>query len=172
MVASRLLIITRGSSRFAVRGFKASSRASTRRLKPMAALRAAIMATMIQPRLAIVIGTRPRRQKDTRESERKRKYRVTGSARTTGRRACDSCSSLNPSHLLGMDSRHEVFFHIVNPRRNVDCEQPGAFAGFDSPVVGVESERTAPPASSRCRAVLRPAPTGRVHASPQSPRTC
>src|SRR5882762_7158959 len=39
----------RGSSRIAVRGFSASMRASARRLNPIAALRAATIATRIQP---------------------------------------------------------------------------------------------------------------------------
>ncbi len=47
--ASLVVIAPRGSSRFAVRGLRASIRASTRRLKPIAALRAATIATRIQP---------------------------------------------------------------------------------------------------------------------------
>ena len=47
-VASVVDIRPLGSSRPAVRGFAASKRASTNRLKPIAALRAAIMQTMIQ----------------------------------------------------------------------------------------------------------------------------
>ena len=39
----------RGSSRIAVRGLSASKRASTARLKPIAALRALTMQTTIQP---------------------------------------------------------------------------------------------------------------------------
>ena len=50
--ASRTLIAPRGSSRPAVRGLSASMRASTRRLNPIAALRAETMATRIQ---AIVV---------------------------------------------------------------------------------------------------------------------
>src|SRR5215510_3345508 len=46
--ASRRDIAPRGSSRIAVRGLSASKRASTRRLKPIAALRAPTMATTIQ----------------------------------------------------------------------------------------------------------------------------
>src|SRR5258708_4543694 len=48
--ASRGLIAPRGISRFAVRGFRASIRASTRRLNPIAALRAATIATTTQKR--------------------------------------------------------------------------------------------------------------------------
>ena len=48
-IASRELIAPRGSSRFAVRGLSASIRASTSRLNPIAALRAATIATRIQP---------------------------------------------------------------------------------------------------------------------------
>ena len=48
-VASATVIEPRGSSRFAVRGLSASIRASTSRLNPMAALRAATIATTIQP---------------------------------------------------------------------------------------------------------------------------
>ena len=47
--ASEVVMAPRGSSRFAVRGFFASKRASTIRLKPIAALRAATMQTRIQP---------------------------------------------------------------------------------------------------------------------------
>ena len=54
-VASRVLIAPRGSSRFAVRGLSASIRASARRLNPIAALRAATMATRIQPTAVHVI---------------------------------------------------------------------------------------------------------------------
>ena len=46
--ASRRVIAPRGISRIAVRGFFASYCASTRRLKPIAALRAATIATTIQ----------------------------------------------------------------------------------------------------------------------------
>src|SRR5207249_2178335 len=56
--ASRLLIAPRGNSRFAVLGFKASRRASARRLKPIAALRAATMARRIQPIAVHVTGPR------------------------------------------------------------------------------------------------------------------
>ena len=49
-VASRMDIAPRGSSRFAVRGFSASWRASTSRLNPMAALRAVTIAARIQKR--------------------------------------------------------------------------------------------------------------------------
>src|SRR5688572_2899811 len=47
-IASPRLIAPRGISRMAVRGLSASKRASTRRLNPMAALRAATIATTIQ----------------------------------------------------------------------------------------------------------------------------
>ena len=47
-IASRAVIAPRGSSRIAVRGFSASWRASTSRLNPIAALRAATIATTIQ----------------------------------------------------------------------------------------------------------------------------
>ena len=56
MAASDALIAPRGISRFAVRGFSASSRASTSRLNPMAAERAATMATRIHPTTGHVIG--------------------------------------------------------------------------------------------------------------------
>jgi hypothetical protein len=46
-VASIWLIAPRGSSRIAVRGLSASKRASTRRLKPIAALRALTIHTTI-----------------------------------------------------------------------------------------------------------------------------
>jgi len=46
--ASGRVIAPRGNSRMAVRGLRASYRASTRRLKPMAALLAATIATTIQ----------------------------------------------------------------------------------------------------------------------------
>src|SRR5262245_66150027 len=49
-----------------------------------------------------------------------------------------------PTHLPGVDTRHEVFFHIVNPRRNVDRNQPGEFAGFDRSVVAVKCQGTRP----------------------------
>ena len=48
----------RGSSRLAVRGLSASNRASTRRLNPIAALRAATIATRIQPIVTPFTGTR------------------------------------------------------------------------------------------------------------------
>ena len=51
-VASHRLMAPRGSSRIAVRGLSASKRASTRRLNPIAALRAATMQTTIQPTCA------------------------------------------------------------------------------------------------------------------------
>ncbi len=46
----------RGISRFAVRGFSASKRASTSRLNPIAALRAATMATRIHAIVGQVSG--------------------------------------------------------------------------------------------------------------------
>ena len=46
----------RGISRFAVRGLSASNRASTSRLKPIAALRAATIATRIHPTFDQVSG--------------------------------------------------------------------------------------------------------------------
>jgi hypothetical protein len=52
-VASRKVMAPRGSSRAAVRGLSASKRASTRRLNPIAAERAATIATRIQKILAI-----------------------------------------------------------------------------------------------------------------------
>jgi len=48
IVASGAVMAPRGSSRIDVRGLSASWRASTRRLKPIAALRAATIATTIQ----------------------------------------------------------------------------------------------------------------------------
>ena len=48
-IASACDMSPRGSSRLAVRGLSASNRASTRRLNPIAALRAATIATRIQP---------------------------------------------------------------------------------------------------------------------------
>src|SRR5687768_9796123 len=48
IVASVIDIAPRGSSRIDVRGFNASRRASTSRLKPIAALRALTMQAMIQ----------------------------------------------------------------------------------------------------------------------------
>ena len=48
-VASSGLMAPRGISRFAVRGFSASKRASTSRLNPIAAERAATIATRIHP---------------------------------------------------------------------------------------------------------------------------
>ncbi len=56
MTASRTLMAPRGISRFAVRGFSASMRASTRRLNPIAALRAATIATRIHPTVGQVIA--------------------------------------------------------------------------------------------------------------------
>ena len=47
-----MVIAPRGSSRPAVRGLPASNRASTSRLKPIAALRAETMQTRIQPSAA------------------------------------------------------------------------------------------------------------------------
>jgi hypothetical protein len=52
IAASRGLIAPRGISRMAVRGLSASKRASTARLKPIAALRALTMQTTIQPTCA------------------------------------------------------------------------------------------------------------------------
>src|SRR5439155_15883804 len=54
-MASTTVIAPRGSSRLAVRGLSASILASTRRLKPIAALRADTMATRIQPTTGHVI---------------------------------------------------------------------------------------------------------------------
>ena len=56
--ASLVVIVPRGSSRPAVRGLSASMRASARRLKPIAALRAATIATTIHPTVCQVSGTR------------------------------------------------------------------------------------------------------------------
>src|SRR5688572_31995869 len=53
---SRLLIAPRGISRVAVRGFSASYRASTSRLNPIAADRAATIATRIHNTTVQVIG--------------------------------------------------------------------------------------------------------------------
>ena len=49
-------ITPRGISRIAVRGFRPSYSASTRRLNPIAALRAATMATTIHPMCPHVVG--------------------------------------------------------------------------------------------------------------------
>ena len=54
--ASRTDIAPRGSSRAAVRGLSASKRASTSRLNPIAALRAATMQTTTQPTCAHANG--------------------------------------------------------------------------------------------------------------------
>ncbi len=56
--ASRAVIAPRGNSRLAVRGFSASSRASASRLKPIAALRAATIATRIHTPTPHVSGVR------------------------------------------------------------------------------------------------------------------
>src|ERR1043166_2109583 len=55
--ASVRFIAPRGSSRLEVRGLSASRRASTSRLKPIAALRAATIATRIQRTVGQAIGT-------------------------------------------------------------------------------------------------------------------
>ena len=61
----------RGSSRFAVRGFAASNRASTNRLNPMAAVRAATMAATIHATRVMVIGAcRAARRAPTRANGR------------------------------------------------------------------------------------------------------
>jgi hypothetical protein len=58
IAASRTVMVPRGSSRPAVRGFKASNLASTRRLNPIAALRADTIATRIQATVPHPIGAR------------------------------------------------------------------------------------------------------------------
>src|SRR5215813_8924449 len=55
--ASAMVMAPRGSSRLAVRGLSASMRASTSRLKPIAALRAATIATRIHATVVHAIGT-------------------------------------------------------------------------------------------------------------------
>jgi hypothetical protein len=55
-VASVRVIAPRGSSRIAVRGFSASNRASTSRLKPIAALRALTIQRTIHPACAHANG--------------------------------------------------------------------------------------------------------------------
>src|SRR5262245_11012405 len=57
-VASRAVMVPRGSSRPEVRGFSASNLASTRRLNPIAALRAETIVTRIQPTLPHSTGAR------------------------------------------------------------------------------------------------------------------
>src|SRR5262249_45550881 len=57
-IASRVVIPPRGSSRMAVRGLRASIRASTSRLNPIAALRAATIATRIHATVAHVTVVR------------------------------------------------------------------------------------------------------------------
>ena len=56
VLASKRLIAPRGISRLAVRGFSASNLASTSRLKPIAAERAATIATRIHATTGPVIG--------------------------------------------------------------------------------------------------------------------
>ena len=70
------VIAPRGSSRIAVRGFSASNRASTRRLNPIAALRALTMATMIHTTCDQVTGVHARGQQRARQRKRQREHRV------------------------------------------------------------------------------------------------
>ena len=75
-VASRLVIAPRGSSRPAVRGLPASKRASTSRLKPIAALRADTMQTQNPAERRPVERPPPRRQQRAGQRERQREHRV------------------------------------------------------------------------------------------------
>ena len=65
-----------GISRDDVRGFAASNRASTRRLKPIAALRAVTMHTIIHSDVPPGDGMLPRRQQRAGQRERQREHRM------------------------------------------------------------------------------------------------
>ena len=65
-----------GISREDVRGFAASNRASTRRLKPIAALRAVTMQTTIQSDVPPGDRVLPRSQQRAGQRKRQREHRV------------------------------------------------------------------------------------------------
>src|SRR5438132_4738313 len=129
-----------GSSRFAVRGFDASNRASTSLLNPIAAERAVTMHATIQPACDMVTGcaldasSAPVSANGSANTEwLKRtndKYtrmrsimalacRTRAGPRHVARRT-SHVALLYPPDLIRLNPRHEIFFHIDHLGRNLD----------------------------------------------------
>ena len=131
--ASGVVIAPRGSSRIAVRGLSASNRASTRRLKPIAALRALTMHTTIHADL------RPRErllapgQQRAGQRKRQREHRVAeADEREIGRELVHGSASTPATIAVGLDAGHQVFFHIGHVVRHADGDERRALARFDA----------------------------------------
>ena len=149
-VASSVVIAPRGSSREAVRGLRASYFASTRRLKPIAALRAATIAATIQSsRQATVDIVQPRGTMQGEEragqGERQREDAVADAdeRRISGYAVQGSgfevhCGSQRMSSCI--HAAHQVFFHIDDTCRNPHGEEVRALAGLDSAQIPAKTE--------------------------------
>src|SRR5687767_10137289 len=131
----------------AVRGLSASNRASTSRLKPIAALRAATMQTAIQPTCAHENGC-------SRHAS-SAPVNANGSAKTewlkrTNERYVVSLDigiwdlTIEPPHRTWLDPAHQVFFHIVRAVGDAHRNQRRALARFDAPEFLAETERARP----------------------------
>ncbi len=108
-------IAPRGSSRIAVRGFSASQRASTRRLKPIAALRAATIADDDPaPPAARSIGVLTRGQQRPGQRKRQREHRV---AEADERQIRGQAGHVRSQEVSGS---------LPTTRRRRRCQTPGA----------------------------------------------
>src|SRR4051812_7241219 len=162
-VASVAVIAPRGSSRIAVRGFFASHRASTSRLNPIAALRAATIATMTQTARRTISGlvvavrctasSAPVSANGSantlwlkRTNERYVRSRVTVAALRLNpgvqHTASFFSSGVEPSNGRGLNAGQQVFFHIPHGRRQLDGEELRALAGLDRTQLRREAKRT------------------------------
>src|SRR5690242_14186667 len=149
-IASARLIAPRGSSRIAVRGLSASIRASTTRLKPIAALRAATIATRIQPTVVHVTcacrdaSSAPARANGSAKTEWlnrtndayvRRRFSISLVERGQGPAARETCWRrpvlANPCDLTRHDPADQIFFHIVDIGREPDGDERRALAGLD-----------------------------------------
>src|ERR1051325_3894690 len=147
--ASPGVIAPRGSSRLAVRGLSASIRASTRRLNPIAALRADTMATRIQRRGAPTNADSVRsRTASSAPASANGSAKTEWLKRTNEPYVRTRSSMIEPPDLRWLNAPDQIFFHIVAARRHVDGNQPGALAGVEGSEVGAEAERSG--ALARC----------------------
>ena len=110
----------------AVRGLSASKRASTARLKPMAALRALTMQTTIQPTCAHENGVGAPRQQRAGERERQREHRVAEADERqvggeSGHAVCGE-PGRHPRDVGRGDAGHQVFFHVPHAGRQAHAD--------------------------------------------------
>ena len=138
--ASRRLIAPRGISRMAVRGLSASKRASTARLKPMAALRALTMQSDDPAHL------RPRerlgapRQQRAGERERQREHRMAEADERQVGGQSGHVFAEHPRDVGRGDAGDQIFFHVPHVGRQAHADERGALPRLDRAVVGAEAQ--------------------------------